>query len=229
MDLIFAFSPAVTKTGDMNGRKKWFSAGIVLAVAGLFVIQLYPVHNGLVRVGSLALIVTIWIGFLAMVWRMNKIRNGTLSLSALLISLWLLPGRKINQQELKGLYLENMAEFEGTRYYWGGEGFRGIDCSGLPRRAYRDALLGYEIRTLNGKALRSWAEQWWFDASARALGEGYRNYTTPLKVKGTIRSMVYEDLEPGDLAVTDGGAHILVYLGEKIGARLIRAWERLPP
>ena len=63
-------------------------------------------------------------------------------------------------------------------------------------------------------ALRAWAEQWWFDASAKALGEGYRDYTELVGVEGKIREMNYEGLMPGDLAVTNGGAHILAYAGD---------------
>jgi cell wall-associated NlpC family hydrolase len=90
---------------------------------------------------------------------------------------------------------------------WGGEGRRGIDCSGLPRRAYRDALFA------NGRAFRLFAQQWWFDASARALGNRHRNDTVALETTGTLREMDYAALQPGDLAVTSNGVHLLVFLG----------------
>jgi len=61
--------------------------------------------------------------------------------------------------------------------------------------------------------MRSSVQHWWFDASAQALGEGYRDYTYSLPVSGSVQEMDYSELQPGDLAVTKGGAHMLAYLG----------------
>jgi hypothetical protein len=58
------------------------------------------------------------------------------------------------------------------------------------------------------------AEQWWFDASAKSLGNGYRSYTVGLEPRGRISEMDESGLEPGDLAVTTNGRHILAYLGD---------------
>jgi cell wall-associated NlpC family hydrolase len=54
---------------------------------------------------------------------------------------------------------------------WGGEGGMGIDCSGLPRRAYRDAMLSQGLQTLNGSLTRAWLDQWWHDAGARFMAD----------------------------------------------------------
>ena len=127
---------------------------------------------------------------------------------------FILPEGKIDSNELRQDYVRRMTDFAGTKYFWGGESSRGIDCSGLPRRALRDALLAYGVRHFNGGAFRAYLEQWWFDASAQALGEGYRDYTSPLGITGTIHEMDYRDLAPGDLAVTTRGVHVLAYAGD---------------
>ena len=62
--------------------------------------------------------------------------------------------------------------------------------------------------------MRSFVENWWYDASAKALGQGYRNYTVVLETKGTVKEMDYSSLLPGDLAITENGIHVLVYLGK---------------
>jgi len=57
------------------------------------------------------------------------------------------------------------------------------------------------------------AEQWWYDSSAKALSTGYRHYAVPLKVAGTIRTLDYSMLEPGDMGITQNGVHVMIYMG----------------
>jgi cell wall-associated NlpC family hydrolase len=78
----------------------------------------------------------------------------------------------------------------------------------------RDALLRYGIAHGNGKAFRLAAEQWYYDTSAKALGEGYRSFTKNLAIEGTVQSIDNSTLKAGDLAVTKSGIHTMVYLGE---------------
>lgn len=147
-------------------------------------------------------------------WKRKPFLILTLMLPLIAVIPIILPNHEINSEELRQDYVRRMSEFEGTKYYWGGENSRGIDCSGLPRRAFRDALMAYGIKHFNGRAFRAYIEQWWFDASAKALGEGYRNYTSTIGTTGTIQKMDYTSLVPGDLAVTTCGVHILAYAGD---------------
>ena len=185
------------------------------ALAAIIVIPLNPVSSRSLRLATLAALFGVWLGPLLLTWNYKPIRFALFVLAALLPIPFLLPGRSIDQTELRTAYLSRMQELEGTKYFWGGESRRGIDCSGLPRRALRGALLSYGIRHADGGAIRLFAEQWWHDASAQALGDGYRNYTMGLETTGTIAEMPYSELVPGDLAVTTNGRHILAYLGDE--------------
>lgn len=184
------------------------------AVAGLFIIPLNPVNSRLLNIALLLCLAGAWLGIVFFAWRWKAPRIGALVLPVLWGIPFVLPGAAINRDELRRDYVKRMMEREGTTYVWGGESPRGIDCSGLPRRALRDALLSYGVRHGSGRAFRAAAENWWFDASAKALGDGYRQYTVPAGIDGTIREMDYENLVPGDLAVTASGIHVLAYAGE---------------
>lgn len=155
-----------------------------------------------------------WMGITFLIWKQFVARIAFLSLPVLVIIPFVLPPTEINIQNLRSDYVRRMTMFEGTKYYWGGESSRGIDCSGLPRRALRDALLADGIKNFNGGAFRGLLEHWWFDASAKALSQGYRNYTKPLGITGTIHDMDHSSLVVGDLAVTTSGVHILAYAGD---------------
>jgi hypothetical protein len=172
-----------------------------------------PVADKLQRLALPGASVGIWLGCLLVLRQRKFIRNILLLLPVLPVVLFSLPGRQTGVEEIRADYVKRLTGFEGTRYFWGGESHRGIDCSGLPRRALQDTLLADGLRHFNGRSLRMFFEQWWFDTSARALGEGYREFTIPLKTSGTIRGMSYSDLQPGDLAVTADGVHIIAYLG----------------
>ncbi len=183
------------------------------AALGIFVIPLNPVNSTFFRLAHLGMIAGAWFGLLWLAWKHPPARYALLAMPALLAICLSLPAPDPNPEALRADYVKRMEEMSGTKYVWGGENPRGIDCSGLPRRALRDALLAHAFRHANGRALRMFAGHWWFDASARALSEGYRGYTVPLGSSGTISTMSYQGLLPGDLAVTEDGVHILAYLG----------------
>jgi len=184
------------------------------AFAGVIVFFLCPVNNTFFRLAFLGSLLGAWVGITFFTWRFKAARSAAMALPFLLAIPFLLPGDEIKAGELHSDYLRRLTGYEGVSYFWGGESSLGIDCSGLPRRAFRDALLDYGIRHGNGRAFRSWLEQWWFDASARALSEGYRDYTAATGADGKIRTMDYAPIEPGDLAITATGIHALVYAGE---------------
>lgn len=184
------------------------------ALAGVFVVPLNPVNSKILKVTLLGCLFGVWIGFTILTWKRKPLRIAALMLPFLVAIPFLLPGGDVEPEELRQDYVRRMKQFEGTMYYWGGESSRGIDCSGLPRRAFRDALLAYGIKHFNGRAFRGYIEQWWFDASAKALGEGYRSYTSPIGTNGTIQKMDYDALVAGDLAVSTSGVHILAYAGD---------------
>lgn len=45
------------------------------------------------------------------------------------------------------------------------------------------------------------------------MSEGYRGFTRDLKLEDRVATVDSGKLEPGDLAVTLGGAHVMIFLG----------------
>lgn len=184
------------------------------AIVALVVLPFNPLHNTLTKAGYLLAVGVAYLGLLVVFWKKISLRLLGIALGIGISIPFLLPGRPIDTAELNQRYLHEIRGFEGCPYHWGGESRRGIDCSGLPRRALIKALLHQGVFKLNAKSLRRAASLWWYDSSAKAIAEGYRGETVPLGVEGKMREIDLSKLLPGDLAVTKGGAHLLVYQGD---------------
>ncbi len=204
---------------QMSGQSQKWRRPVAIATAGAALIGValvaHPVSDGLRKLALLAAFAGAGCGALALAWRHPRLRVLVVCLGAAPVALLLLPGRPIDARALHADYLARLGSFRGVPYVWGGESRRGIDCSGLPRRALREALVLHGLARLNGRALREAARHWWFDASAKALGDGHRGYTKPVGTAGVLRGLDTELIAPGDLAVTADGLHVLVFLGDK--------------
>ncbi len=185
----------------------------ISGLTGLIAMAVWPYHDGALRYGLPLSLVAVWSAGLWFVRKQRLPRTLLLVVPALLVVPFCLPEKPLDTARLHICYIAALHKLEGTPYLWGGESRSGIDCSGLPRRALRDALLETGLRTGNGAAFREWARQWWFDTSAMALGNNYRGFTRPLGIVGKLRDLDSANLAPGDLAVTSDGRHVIVFFG----------------
>lgn len=175
---------------------------------------LLPVHNRILQAGTITGAALAWVGLLRLAAGREWLGRILLVSPLLALPPFLLPGKPINPEALRMDYVSRMRGFDGTRYVWGGESPLGIDCSGLPRRALRDALWSEGWHHANGTAFRAWLAQWWFDTSARAMSMGHRGQTRALGISGPLWELAKSPLLPGDLAVRGDGVHVVVYLGD---------------
>ncbi|RYD34518.1 MAG: peptidoglycan endopeptidase [Verrucomicrobiaceae bacterium] len=201
-------------SADNGGMIRHLQRLIFIAgLTGLIALAAWPYHDGALRYGLPLSLLATWSSGLWFV-RKDKFPRMFLLVAPVVLAVpFVLPGKPLDADRLHTCYIAALRKLEGAPYLWGGESRRGIDCSGLPRRAMRDALLETGLATGNGTAFREWATQWWFDTSAKALGENYRGFTRPLGIVGKLSDLGTGSLEAGDLAVTSDGRHVIVFLG----------------
>jgi hypothetical protein len=150
-----------------------------------------------------------------LVWQWRRIRMLAMIVVALVVAAFAAPGREYDRDALRAAYVDSLRGYENVKYVWGGEGRRGVDCSGLVRCGLMNACLKRGILTANPALIRAAASIWWNDASAKAMGEGWKGYTAAYGEAKSPNAARTEKLSPGDLAVTTNGLHVLVFLGGK--------------
>lgn len=176
-------------------------------------LMLYPVSNGILRAATVVAITILWLGAIWLFRRLKSLCMVLIGLLALAVVFVLLPDQKVSPASLGREYVNSLRSYENTRYVWGGENRLGIDCSGLVRAALINAAGKESVQTFNPSLMRFAADLWWHDCSARALGEEHRQQTIRLFETPGINGIELGKLQPGDLAVTDDGVHVLAFLG----------------
>jgi hypothetical protein len=193
-------------------RRKWVAIWLLIGLATVAG-GMSPVRSTLARLALIAGVAGVWGGALALSWRIRWLRVFGLALAAMLGALLVLPGRPHDPARLRDQYVKSLVTYDSTRYVWGGETGRGIDCSGLIRSALVDATLRQGLVTLNPCLLRQALTVWWHDSSAAGLKEGYGGRTAVLTTSPSLNALDPSLILPGDFAVTSNGVHALAYLG----------------
>jgi hypothetical protein len=180
------------------------------------ILCLYPVEYRTSRIGEVAGTVVVWVGALVLWWRIKPVRFTLLLLAGALLLVVSLPRRAVDQESLAAGYCRGMRHYSGVRYVWGGEGFLGIDCSGLVRKGLIWGQTVQGLRTFNGGLIRDAVWLWWNDCAAKDLIEGRRVKTRVLFEAPSVAGADHTKLQPGDLAVTQDGVHVMAYLGDRV-------------
>jgi hypothetical protein len=197
----------------LQQRGLWWTWSVVMIA--FIVFAALPVSNGFTRAGTLATFGAAWGLLMAVTWRRRWIRGLLVTSTAACFLFLVLPGKSHRDSELlRKDFAVCLRRYDGVRYFWGGEGFTGIDCSGLIRRGLIDALVLRGIRTLDPGLVRQAAWLWWHDCSASDLGEGQHGLTVSVLETPSINALDHSRLVLGDLAM--GGGHIMAYLGDQL-------------
>jgi hypothetical protein len=193
--------------------KTWCCLCLVTLACMFIPMRYTALKVGLVAAGGAA-----WGLALHLFWRRPPLRAACFVSAAIATALFvfvLLPGRTYNKSELRSEYVRSLQAYLGTPYIWGGGNRLGIDCSGLVERALVDAYLKRAFRIANPALAREAISLWWYNRSARALGDGYRGDTRLVREERELNTADYSRIEPGDLAVLSDGIHVLAYIGSQ--------------
>jgi NlpC/P60 family len=172
----------------------------------------------LIHVLETFLFAAAWFAWLRLTWQKPRIRSVWLGLPLLFAIPFLLPSQMPDKVGLRQDYVARLRACEGIPYYWGGESYQGLDCSGLCRRAMIDALLLQGCRHFDGASFRAAADLWAHDISASDFGKGASGRCVEITRAASVNLLPLEQQQAGDLAVL--GCHIMACLspGEWIEA-----------
>ena len=203
-----------------NMKYEWTAQRIGIGVwaavlAAVLVVAAYPIGLGVLRLFVAVAVPLLWSSAVFLMRRRTSVAIGVAVAGLLVLGFAVLPGMPPNPTRLRRAYVEELRHYEGSRYVWGGENRRGIDCSGLVRRALINAHIQLALTTFNPKSLRIALDLWWHDCSALALGQQYRGFTKDVITVSSANAAQESALQPGDIGVTVGGVHVLAYLGNQ--------------
>ncbi|PCJ54336.1 MAG: hypothetical protein COA79_21995 [Planctomycetota bacterium] len=172
-----------------------------------------PISNGYGRLFFVITIPAFWASSIYMLKNYKIIATVLFGLGIAFILFLILPGSESKNKSLRVSYINSLKSYEGTKYIWGGENRIGIDCSGLVRNGLINANIKQSFLTFNPKLFRNAFKLWWYDCSAKAIRDGYKNFANHKFKAKTINDIDTSKLNIGDIAVTTGGSHILAYIG----------------
>lgn len=185
----------------------FFTATLVLFLAWTVYT---PIPFTLLKIAALVCVGLLFLG-VVFGWRHGKwVGFGS---AALLASLMLWPAKAPDVPGLRSRYIAALNSYSGTPYVWGGENGRGIDCSGLMRRAMIDALWSQGWARQDAGCWREAVHIWWRDCSAREMKAGYDGRIAELFPAKSLNALDTSSLQPGDLAVLKSGVHVLAFVG----------------
>jgi hypothetical protein len=169
-----------------------------------------------VRVLTWSAVAVALIGSVIVFWNRPVLRWSLLGLYAAVALFLAWPShRAVDRSSLQSKYCAALKSYLGCRYVWGGQGYFGIDCSGLMQKGMMDALATRGMSSLDPALLRNSFSLYWQRTTAMVIGQGFSGRTVPVTTCSSLNALDYSLVQPGDMAVTALGDHVMAYLGNR--------------
>lgn len=186
---------------------------ILLLIAAIIILIMHPINRFSIKITTLGLFILLFISILALFWKKKIIRFtviGIVAASGIFLSV---TGPGVSKEIIRKEYISSLKKYEGVKYLWGGENSYGIDCSGLVRKGLIDTFFKLGFKEFSPQYIRQALYIWFYDSSAEALRDGYREYTVPIMKDITLNSLEHSKIVEGDIMVTENCVHTMVYIG----------------
>ncbi len=173
----------------------------------------FPINRNIIKISIILMGIALYIYSIYILWKKRPLRYLIIGIAPVIIFISMLSGPPVSGENLTNTYIDCLKKYEGTTYLWGGENRFGIDCSGLVRKGLMDAYTKVGFSNFSPQYFRKALYLWFYDSSAQALRDGYRNYTTTIIKDITLNSLDHSMLRLGDIMVTEDGVHTMAYIG----------------
>ena len=156
------------------------------------------------------------LGAVIVYWHKPSVRWSLLGLYAAVILFLAVPlHHPVDRPALQANYCAALKSYLDCRYVWGGQGYFGVDCSGLVQKGMMDALARQGFTHGDSTLVRQSLSLYWHRTTAKVIGQGFAGRTVPVTTCLMLNTLDYSLLQPGDMAVTAGGDHVMAYLGNR--------------
>jgi hypothetical protein len=190
----------------------WF-----LSLLFLLALCAYPLSTASTRASEIALLALVYFWLIGLVWKQVAFRFALTGLALFSGVFLCLPAKSgTDRAALRTEFVASIQRYRGIPFYWGGESFKGVDCSGLVRRGMIDALFLRGFKSFDPGLVREGFSMWWNDTTAEEFGKGKPGLTQQLFKTKNLNELDDSKLLPGDLAVTIPGVHIMTFLGNHL-------------
>lgn len=171
------------------------------------------VINNLVRGGLVlgALLAAAALAYITFIF--NRIRRPAIGVTAILATTIAIAPIRTSHADLQSASLQEAMGYLNAPYVWGGESHLGIDCSGLPRAALRQATLRLFFENRDPALLRVFAFNWLIDVPAKGMLAGRGNDV--VASAKSILELPTEARVTGNLVATADGTHVMMVVDER--------------